>query len=44
MIRSLTKYQGESAEFHATIEDVERDGLGEFQLYEFSMAEVDRAH
>jgi len=31
MIRSLDKYHGEGAEFHATIEDVERDGFGELQ-------------
>ena len=43
MIRSLAKYHGEGAEFRATIEDVERDGFGEFPLYEFWLAEVDRA-
>ena len=43
MIRSLAKYHGEGGEFRATIEDVERDGFGEFPLYEFWLAEVDRA-
>ncbi len=43
MIRSLAKYHGESAEFRVTIEDVELDGFGEFPLYEFWLAEVDRA-
>ena len=31
IIRSLDKYHGESAEFRATIEDVEQDGFGELQ-------------
>ena len=43
MIRSLTKYHGESAEFGAIIEDVETDGFGEFPLHEFWLAEVDKA-
>ena len=43
MIRSLAKYHGECAEFRATIKDVERDGFGEFPLYEFWLAEIDRA-
>ena len=33
LICSLAKYQGEGAEFRATIEEVERDGFGEFPLY-----------
>ena len=33
MIRSLAKYHGESAEFRATIEDVERYGFGELQKH-----------
>jgi hypothetical protein len=31
MIRSLAKHQGEGAKFHATIENVERDGFGKLQ-------------
>ena len=31
MIRSLAKYNGEGAEFSATIEVVELDGFGELQ-------------
>ena len=42
MIRSLAKYHGEGAEFRTTTEDVERDGFGEFPLYESWLAEVDR--
>jgi hypothetical protein len=31
MIRSLAKHHGEGAKFHATIENVERDGFGKLQ-------------
>ena len=41
MIRSLAKYHGEGAEFSATIEDVERDGFGNYPLYESWLTEVD---
>ena len=41
MICSLAKYQGEGAEFRATIEDVERDGFGSYPLYESWLTEVD---
>ena len=41
MIRSLAKYHCEGAEFRATIEDVERDGFGNYPLYESWLTEVD---
>lgn len=40
MIRALAEYHGESADFRATLEDVERDGFGESPLYESWLAEI----